>query len=65
MKRMQNVPSARAATPTRSLEWTSASWPRYAPQLIIAARGQLSPAPQLQLQGLPRLRKLFNRYSSM
>jgi len=32
----------------RSLEWTSTSWPRYAQQLIIASRGQLVPAPQLQ-----------------
>lgn len=31
-----------------SLEWTSANWPRYAHQFIIAARGQLSSAPQLQ-----------------
>jgi len=34
--------------PNRSLEWTSATWPRYAHQFIIAARGQLSSAPQLQ-----------------
>ncbi|TDM09001.1 MAG: hypothetical protein C4K60_06490 [Ideonella sp. MAG2] len=31
-----------------SLEWTSTSWPRYARQLIIASRGQLVPATQLQ-----------------
>jgi hypothetical protein len=34
--------------PDRSLEWTSATWPRYAHQGIIAARGQLSSATQLQ-----------------
>lgn len=34
--------------PNRSLEWTSTSWPRYAHQFMIAARGQLVPAPQLQ-----------------
>ena len=32
----------------RSLEWTSATWSRYAHQVIIAARGQLSSALQLQ-----------------
>ena len=31
-----------------SLEWTSTSWPHYAQQSIIASRGQLVPAPQLQ-----------------
>ncbi len=31
-----------------SLERTSASWPRYAHLLIIATRGQLSSAAQLQ-----------------
>jgi hypothetical protein len=35
-------------TPNTSLEWTSSSWPRYAQQFIIASRGQLVPAPQLQ-----------------
>ncbi len=34
--------------PNRSLERTSANWPRYAHQFIIAARGQLSSASQLQ-----------------
>jgi hypothetical protein len=38
----------RALTPNRSLEWTSTSWPRYAQQIIIASRGHLVPAPQLQ-----------------
>lgn len=32
----------------QSLERTSTSWPRYAHQSIIASRGQLVPAPQLQ-----------------
>jgi hypothetical protein len=32
----------------RSLEWTSASWPRYAACIFSAPRGQLAPAPQLQ-----------------
>jgi hypothetical protein len=31
-----------------SLEWTSASWPRYAACQFSAARGQLASAPQLQ-----------------
>jgi len=35
-------------TPNQSLERTSTSWPRYAQQFIIASRGQLVPAPQLQ-----------------
>jgi len=35
-------------TPNLSLERTSATWPRYARPFIIAARGQLSSAPQLQ-----------------
>jgi hypothetical protein len=34
--------------PNQSLERTSTSWPRYAWQLIIASRGQLVQAPQLQ-----------------
>jgi len=37
----------------RSLEWTSASWPRYAACILSAPRGHLAPATQLQLQGLP------------
>jgi len=36
------------ATPNPSLERTSAIWPRYAHQIIIAARGQLSSALRLQ-----------------
>ena len=32
----------------QSLEWTSTTWPRYAQRFIIASRGQLVPAPQLQ-----------------
>ena len=35
-------------TPSRSLEWASANWPRYARKLIFASRGQLVPSPQLQ-----------------
>jgi hypothetical protein len=37
--------------PNTSLEWTSTSWPRYAQQFIIAPRGQLVPAPQLERYG--------------
>ena len=32
----------------RSLEWTSASWPRYAACIFSAPRGQLAAAPQLE-----------------
>ncbi len=35
-------------TANQSLEWTCTSWPRNAQQFIIASRGQLVPAPQLQ-----------------
>jgi hypothetical protein len=38
----------RAVKPNRALEWTSASWPRYAACIFSASRGQLAPAPQLQ-----------------
>jgi hypothetical protein len=31
-----------------SLEWTSASWPRYAACIFSAPRGQLAAAPQLE-----------------
>jgi hypothetical protein len=31
-----------------SLEWTSASWPRYAGSVFSAPRGQLAAAPQLE-----------------
>jgi hypothetical protein len=42
--------------PNRSLEWTPTSWPRYAQQFIIASRGQLVPAPQIQRYELLRSR---------
>jgi hypothetical protein len=35
-------------SPNRSLEWTSASWPRYAACIFSAPRGQLAAAPQLE-----------------
>jgi len=41
------VPSI-LALHNRSLEWTSASWPRYAGSVFSAPRGQLAAAPQLQ-----------------
>jgi hypothetical protein len=34
--------------PNHSLEWTSASWPRYAACIFSAPRGQLAAAPQLE-----------------
>jgi hypothetical protein len=41
------VPSI-LALHNRSLEWTSASWPRYAGSVFSAPRGQLAAAPQLK-----------------
>jgi hypothetical protein len=41
------VPSI-LALHNRSLEWTSASWPRYAGSVFSAPRGQLAAAPQLE-----------------
>jgi hypothetical protein len=41
------VPSI-LALHNRSLEWTSASWPRYACSVFSAPRGQLAAAPQLE-----------------
>ena len=38
----------RLVGPNRSLEWTSASWPRYAAGVFSAPRGQLAAAPQLE-----------------
>jgi len=35
-------------SPNPALEWTSASWPRYAACVFSAPRGQLAAAPQLQ-----------------
>lgn len=34
--------------PNRLLEWTYASWPRYAAWILLAPRGQLASAPQLE-----------------
>lgn len=34
--------------PNQSLEWTATGWLRSAQQIIIASRGQLVAAPQLQ-----------------
>jgi len=47
-KAMSNQVVSGPVRPNRSLEWTSAIWPRYGHQFIMAGRGQLSPAPQLQ-----------------
>jgi len=38
----------RLSTPNHSLEWTYASWPRYAACVFSAPRGQLAAAPQLE-----------------
>lgn len=38
----------RIPTPNPLVEWTSASWPRYAACIFSALRGQLAPATQLE-----------------
>jgi hypothetical protein len=45
---LEKFMSAMVLTPNRSLEWTSASWPRYAACIFSAPRGQLAAAAQLE-----------------